>query len=169
MSLAAAETNRGSSWSKRTKVRPLNRSWREVQRRNDHPDGGHNTFLGRHRRRHLHRRRRVWARTLGRLQHYRARRAFALEVKPVSPQAKLGEPMSDSPPSVGTSGRFGAYGGQYVPETLMPALARARHRVRRSLGRPRIPRRARPVPEGARWSPEPLDPHPATSAQTTPA
>src|SRR5919199_5434238 len=41
---------------------------------------------------------------------------------------------SSSPAAIG--GRFGAYGGQYVPETIMPALAELEAGFRRALAEP---------------------------------
>src|SRR5205085_12280170 len=41
-----------------------------------------------------------------------------------------------SSPSAAIGGRFGAYGGQYVPETIMPALAELEAGFRRALAEP---------------------------------
>ena len=41
------------------------------------------------------------------------------------------------------TGRFGRFGGRFIPETLIPALRRARGRLPRRLGRPGLPGRAR--------------------------
>ena len=47
----------------------------------------------------------------------------------------MGEPTTD--------GRFGEFGGRFVPETLMPACLELERGVPRRLGRPGVPRRAR--------------------------
>ncbi len=53
-------------------------------------------------------------------------------------------------PSESRPGRFGIYGGRYVPETLMAALARARARIRARQGRCRFPDRTRRSAQGLR-------------------
>ncbi len=41
------------------------------------------------------------------------------------------------------NGRFGPFGGRYVPETLMPAIERLTHGVEHILPSARVPSRAR--------------------------
>ncbi len=56
-----------------------------------------------------------------------------------------------------TTGRFGRFGGRFVPETLVPALRRARGGVPRRVGRPGLPGRARrPAARLRRAGPSPL-------------
>ncbi|HZD23208.1 MAG TPA: tryptophan synthase subunit beta, partial [Acidimicrobiia bacterium] len=44
----------------------------------------------------------------------------------------------DTKPRVGADGRFGAYGGRYVPETLMAALRKLEETVERLFADPQF-------------------------------